>query len=79
MDSPEPAHGAKLEELRAALDDWIERYGGYALVNERELVKRGVVKDRIEEYQQRVGPLTAPLQPTGGPWDMFGEPWRPGA
>ncbi len=73
-DSPE--HRGKLEELRAALDGWVEGYLGYAAMDERELVRRGVVADRMEEYMQRVEPLPEGLQPAGGPWDMFGEPWR---
>jgi N-sulfoglucosamine sulfohydrolase len=70
----DPKYADKLAELRAAHEDWAARYGRYMLTPEREMVAAGIVTDRIEEYQKRVGPLPAHLQPKGGPWDVLGDP-----
>ena len=44
---------AKLKELRAALDKWIEQTHDLGAVPETELVKRGLVSDREKEYEVR--------------------------
>jgi hypothetical protein len=51
-----PEHQGKLRELRAALDDWIRRTGDLGQVPERELVQRGLVADKLAEYEERKQP-----------------------
>ena len=52
----DPAHRAKLQELRGALDEWIRRTGDLGQVPERELIERGLVADKLSEYEQRNEP-----------------------
>ena len=49
-----PAHRDKLKELRAALDRWVEETNDLGAVPERELIKRGLVEDRLKEYEERL-------------------------
>src|SRR5687767_5817636 len=51
-----PAHQDKLRELRTALDDWIRRTGDLGQVPERDLIKRGLVADKLAEYEERKQP-----------------------
>lgn len=53
----DPAHAQTLARLRAALDEHLQRVGDLGMVDERELVARGLVKDRIEEFRSRIKPL----------------------
>ena len=46
-------HAAKLKELRAALDKWIEQTHDMGAIPETELVKRGLVSDRLKDYEER--------------------------
>lgn len=46
-------HRKKLEELRAALDRWIVETKDLGEVPEKELVRRGLVADRLAEYEKR--------------------------
>jgi len=46
-----------LEEMRAALDDWLTQVGDLGEVSEETLVERGIVEDQIEEYRSRVSTL----------------------
>lgn len=48
-----PKNKKTLEEMRAALDRWIKDTGDLGAVPEVELVKRGLVADRIKEYEDR--------------------------
>lgn len=48
-----PKYKKTLEEMRAALDRWIKDTGDLGAVPEVELVKRGLVADRIKEYEDR--------------------------
>lgn len=48
-----PAHQKKLAELRAALDTWIEQTHDMGAIPETELIKRGLVADKLAEYEQR--------------------------
>ena len=41
------------EELRAALDRWIEQTHDLGAVPEAELIKRGLVKDVSDKYADR--------------------------
>jgi hypothetical protein len=50
-----------LKEMRAALDRWIADTGDLGAVPEAELVRRGLVADKLEEYGKRVKPLEIPL------------------
>lgn len=48
-----PKYADKLKELRAALDKWIEETHDMGAIPETELVKRGIVADRLKEYETR--------------------------
>lgn len=48
-----PMHQAKLKELRAALDKWMVDTKDLGGIPEDELVKKGLVADRIPEYEAR--------------------------
>jgi uncharacterized sulfatase len=52
-----PEHAAKLVELRAALDGWLRDAKDLGAVPEKELIERGLVADKLTEYQKRVKPL----------------------
>ena len=52
----DPAHAATLAEHRAALDEHLAAVGDHGAADEREQVERGLVKDRIAEYQARIAP-----------------------
>jgi len=43
----------KLEELRAALDKWITDTWDMGGIPETELIQRGIVADRLQEYELR--------------------------
>lgn len=47
------AHQDKLKELRGALDKWMEETKDMGGIPEPELIKRGLVADRLAEYQIR--------------------------
>ena len=51
-----PQHQAVLTEMRAALDKWMADTKDLGAIPERELVKRGLVADRLTEYEQRKEP-----------------------
>lgn len=53
VDSADPAHVAKLNELRAALDAWVEQTKDLGAVSEEELVRRGLVRDVLKQYEGR--------------------------
>jgi uncharacterized sulfatase len=48
-----PEHAARQQELRAALDDWIEKTGDLGGVPEEELIRRGIVEDVQSTYESR--------------------------
>ena len=48
-----PEHRPVLEELRAALDKWINETHDLGAVPEAELIKRGMVKDVLAQYAER--------------------------
>src|SRR5262249_1014497 len=59
-----PEHGEVLKEMRAALDKWIAETKDLGEVPEKELIKRGVVRDLLStEYDARVKlhPKTPPI------------------
>jgi len=59
-----PAHQATLNEMRAALDKWIVDTKDLGEVPEKELIKRGLVRDVLStEYDARVKlhPTTPPV------------------
>jgi uncharacterized sulfatase len=64
----DPAHRATLEAMRAALDRWIERTGDLGAVPERELIRRGLVADRLAEYEPRktAPPAATPKKAAAG-------------
>ncbi|MEZ6141800.1 MAG: sulfatase [Zavarzinella sp.] len=50
-----PAHQEKIQEFRKALDQWIKDTNDLGEVPETELIRRGLVKDRIsKEYADRI-------------------------
>jgi N-sulfoglucosamine sulfohydrolase len=49
-----PEHQEKLKELRSALDKWIVDTKDLGDVPETELVKRGLVRDVLPEYYERI-------------------------
>ena len=56
-------HRDKLNELRAALDRWIVETHDMGAIAETELISRGLVADKLSEYQARVKPLPERLNP----------------
>lgn len=60
----DPKYQAKLRELRGQLDKWIVETGDLGEVSERELIRRGIVRDLLREYEKRrvaeSGPLAKP-------------------
>lgn len=52
----EPEHAGKRRELSAALDAWIADCKDLGAVPETELVRRGLVADRLKEYEKRKQP-----------------------
>lgn len=51
-----PEHQKALKELRAALDRWVGETNDLGAVPERELIQRGLVKDVLQQYEQRKQP-----------------------
>ena len=58
----DPAHADNLARLRQALNEHIEHVKDLGAVPETELIQRGMVKDRLEEYNARVGSLPEHLR-----------------
>jgi uncharacterized sulfatase len=56
----EPKHERILREMRDALDAWIENTHDLGGIGEQELIRRGLVKDVLKEYEQRTQPGTKP-------------------
>lgn len=56
------AHRARLSELRDALDRWIVETGDLGAVAETELISRGLVADKLSDYQTRIKPLPEKLR-----------------
>ncbi len=72
----DPACAAELARHRQALEAHLAEVGDLGATPEVELVARGLVADRIEEFHKRVAPLPAPFDNLGGPWDMDGSRWQ---
>ena len=51
--SKSPEHQKALTQLRAALDRWADETNDLGAVPERELIQRGLVKDVLQQYEQR--------------------------
>ncbi len=51
-----PEQQEKLRELRAALDQWMAETKDLGGIREEELVKRGLVADKLSEYAERKKP-----------------------
>jgi uncharacterized sulfatase len=49
----DPRYRDKLKELRAALDQWIVDTKDMGAIPEKELIKQGLVADRLAEYEKR--------------------------
>lgn len=58
----ESEHDTKLKELRAALDQWMTETKDLGAVPEKELIARGLVADKLKEYEARVKPLPKKLR-----------------
>lgn len=52
----DPEYASKLKELRAVLDKWIEQTKDLGAIPEKDLIKRGLVADRLSEYESRKTP-----------------------
>jgi arylsulfatase A-like enzyme len=52
-----PEHRATLQRLRGALDALLEEVGDLGALPESELIRRGLVADRREEFRARIAPL----------------------
>jgi arylsulfatase A-like enzyme len=48
-----PRYEPRLKLMRAALDKWIEETHDMGAIPETELIKRGLVSDRLKEYEER--------------------------
>lgn len=58
----DPGQSEYLQTLRRALEAFIEESGDLGHLSERELIQRGLVGDRIQEYRERVEPLPGEFQ-----------------
>ena len=54
-----PEHADVCQQMRSALENWLDSFDDLGAVPERDLVERGLVADRIQEYRDRVEPLPA--------------------
>jgi N-sulfoglucosamine sulfohydrolase len=73
----DPAHAGALAAHRAALDAHLAEVGDLGATSEWELIRRGLVADRLTaEYRTAIEPLPAPFDNLGGPWDVDGTRWR---
>src|SRR5690606_25889867 len=52
-----PEHRETLRRLRDALGAFLEQVGDLGAVPESELIRRGLVQDRREEFRSRIAPL----------------------
>jgi arylsulfatase A-like enzyme len=50
----DPKHAKKLKELRGELDKWIKQTHDMGAIPETELIKRGIVADRLSSYKNRI-------------------------
>lgn len=50
-------HRGTLERLRATLERFLSEGGDLGAVSERELIRRGLVADRFDEFRSRIAPL----------------------
>jgi N-sulfoglucosamine sulfohydrolase len=48
-----PAHRSVLKEMREALENWMEQTHDLGAVPERELIRRGLVRDVLSSYAER--------------------------
>ena len=55
----EPLFSAVRAELASSLDAWERRINDLGAIPERELIRRGLVEDRLGEYRARIKPLPA--------------------
>ena len=58
----DPALASVRDRLREALDDELDRSGDLGELPERELIRRGLVVDRLAEYRERIAPLSEEYQ-----------------
>ena len=49
----DPAYGAKLKQMRQALDEWMHETDDLGEIPEQELIRGGLVADKLSEYEQR--------------------------
>lgn len=57
-----------LVRLRAAMDAWRDRYDQRGQLDERDLIKQGVIEDHTAQYAERIDELPEPLR-CGGVYD----------
>jgi N-sulfoglucosamine sulfohydrolase len=64
----DPAHAGKLRELKLALEQELGRFGDLGMVDETELIERGLVVDRLAgEFRPRIQPLPPEYAARSGP------------
>ena len=63
-----PAYAAVRDRLRGEMDRWRAAFDQYGQLDERELIRRGIIEDHIEEYRSYQGRLPEPLN-RGGVYD----------
>lgn len=58
-----PEHLVALQEMRTALENWMAETRDLGAIPEMELIKQGLVADRLKEYEQRKEPGFNPEKP----------------
>ncbi|MEM6315719.1 MAG: hypothetical protein AAF743_16650, partial [Planctomycetota bacterium] len=61
----EPVYAKQVERFAAVVENWRTDCNDQGRHPESELIKRGLVADKITEYAQRLEPLPADQQPQG--------------
>lgn len=57
-----PQQEERLQTMRRNLDTFVQQSGDLGHYSERELINRGLVEDRLQEYHERVEPLPKKYQ-----------------
>jgi arylsulfatase A-like enzyme len=64
----DPKMSDKKSELKTAIDVEMDRFGDLGLIDEQELIRRGIITDRLtNEYRLRIMPLSSVYQLRSGP------------
>ena len=52
----DPNHRAQLEKMRGALEEWMKETKDLGEIPEKDLIRRGLVADKLSEYEKRKEP-----------------------